>query len=842
MRRSRRREFVMLACLAVWPLWGCDSIRVNAPGSTVNQPGDDDASDPGRFVLYTNPDAPLIMQTTTEDNGNLEVYADKDADGAPTRISSIRFQTPEQMATNGETWVFFGDDGRIARIADQDRNIIDFQWTSDRTATVSGVSADGNVQFSTPVDFGTATDTEPDMPPDGGDGDVCPALDADCGGNADICRESDFCCPDDGFCDSDGCPEPDADCAHCGKDGVCVDLCPGIEDPDCEFKTKSRPAMQSLEPIFINVTKCNGDINVANANVSVRLRGLDPQGQLRETFLTASPASSSGLYSVQLPVARQKIDGATAVALCEAFSVAATFTCAATVIERINPAASCAVIAATIDLAIAGPTGEAVPIAALCTAGMIALNFSCATFAAGEVFAPTPTDFICEQIESFVDEGFVIDQGTIDIEALVHSGGAFPVSSGTTTVPKVSPFPVLNVDLGTDPEIGSVTLLPNNPVKGEAYFINAEINCAAGTLVQISVFGDSYSNVHTFNPSGASELFQVDVPATQDDVHVISVRITGTVGVGGDLTRQVVVRFDDLDDTECDDDGTCVEKGLGQACDAGGRCVECVTDNHCTTFGTRRFCDTNNTCVVCRDADDCNGDLCLVDECVECLFATQCPDGMTCDKNNTCVPDSDCNCPPGLVCDDGDCVECVFRSDCPNDQLCDLFGTQTCVECLQDSDCPGRELCDFDGVCQECIFDSDCIEAGLGDVCDSRGRCLTSDDGDVGPPPPFLIVSATADSVIAGVTTGDLTVTWSGEPVFPLRLTFSQAPFGCPPNVLCTTIDVTFEEEQNPLVVPDATGCSAGLDVTFGYQVVLSSLSIFAESNVFPVSWNCSAP
>jgi hypothetical protein len=115
----------------------------------------------------------------------------------------------------------------------------------------------------------------------------------------------------------------------------------------------------------------------------------------------------------------------------------------------------------------------------------------------------------------------------------------------------------------------------------------------------------------------------------------------------------------------CADDMTCVQRGLGTACDTTtGRCVPCLAerdqcppaqhcdgtsrtcvqgcraDEGCGTVGAdggvsgpRRYCDTNSrTCVECREDSHCPaGSLCVGNLCVAgCTPTRPCPTGQTC--------------------------------------------------------------------------------------------------------------------------------------------------------------------------------------------------------------------
>ena len=93
-------------------------------------------------------------------------------------------------------------------------------------------------------------------------------------------------------------------------------------------------------------------------------------------------------------------------------------------------------------------------------------------------------------------------------------------------------------------------------------------------------------------------------------------------------------------------------------------------------------------------------------------------------------------------------------------------------------------------------------------------------------------------SVESGGDRGDLTVTWSGDPVFPVQIVYQLAGT-CPPSVNCTTPTMTFSDEANPLVFPDAVWCMGVPEtVEFAYEVVMIDARGI-ESNPFPAAYTC---
>ena len=88
---------------------------------------------------------------------------------------------------------------------------------------------------------------------------------------------------------------------------------------------------------------------------------------------------------------------------------------------------------------------------------------------------------------------------------------------------------------------------------------------------------------------------------------------------------------------------------------------------------------------------------------------------------------------------------------------------------------------------------------------------------------PFEITSVELPAeVIADAPRETLTVTWSGQPVFPVTVVFRPAENGCP-GVVCESPTRDFVESINPLVLPEAVWCVDTGDQTlhFNFEVVL---------------------
>lgn len=90
--------------------------------------------------------------------------------------------------------------------------------------------------------------------------------------------------------------------------------------------------------------------------------------------------------------------------------------------------------------------------------------------------------------------------------------------------------------------------------------------------------------------------------------------------------------------------------------------------------------------------------------------------------------------------------------------------------------------------------------------------------------------------VLSNGAKGDLTIYWSGLPVFPVKIIYR--PKSCSSGGVCTAPSMTFDNSQNPLVFPEAVWCSNAKDVYFDYEVVMIDAR-GTESAPYPAPFTC---
>ncbi|MCC7074730.1 MAG: PPC domain-containing protein [Deltaproteobacteria bacterium] len=189
--------------------------------------------------------------------------------------------------------------------------------------------------------------------------------------------------------------------------------------------------------------------------------------------------------------------------------------------------------------------------------------------------------------------------------------------------------------------------------------------------------------------------------------------------------------------------GALVALGMA-ACptEVGPQGGECTIEEGCAGG---RVCQ-DGSCVEACSEGGCQDGLCDLDSgrCVECLDASDCPDGFVCNgftdrctvEGAGCASDDEC---AGLRCDTikGSCVQCLEDGDCGLSALCDLltgmctveqscvtdgdcsFGVchpdkRTCVECFNPAHCPSGVCDDFSSTCVAGCDDDDATEPNAG--------------------------------------------------------------------------------------------------------------------------------
>jgi len=106
----------------------------------------------------------------------------------------------------------------------------------------------------------------------------------------------------------------------------------------------------------------------------------------------------------------------------------------------------------------------------------------------------------------------------------------------------------------------------------------------------------------------------------------------------------------------------------------------------------------------------------------------------------------------------------------------------------------------------------------------------------------FKIYEAFVPSVIlSGGRKGALTVYWGGAARFPVTMIYRPTASGCAKDINCTSPEMTFSSETDPLIFRDAVWCTGvQRSVYFGYEVVLRDAA-GKETAPAPAAFRCQA-
>lgn len=445
----------------------------------------------GEFVVYVNPADPMLVSARTADGGSIECFGEKSTDGTPTALARVRYQTATQIGTDHATWLDFDDDGSIAAITTTEGASIEFNWTGGASAVLTAISAGGEVQVETTVDTSTAK-----APPR-------------------VRRPT----------ETVGVPARDGRRLH-------VRAMDPSEAASQRWtargaKRSASAAATGTSQVFVYVTRCGSAVDGVLTSVTLD----NPYSELPNTY-TAFPTGAPGEYVATLPTEPVSRAGDRAKEICESLESVLSTGCTAAKLAAGQETYVCASLAAAIDAALLGPTGEGVSILAACEAGFAALRAYCETLGAdgGEGTPSIASKFICGNIKSVVDRAVQNSSGTLSLQAWASGKGLTPAHSDAQNVSPTGPFPSLAIafpDAG--PIVHPITLSPADPSAGQDYVASVRVECLeTGSLVTLSVAGsDDYADSTSAGASGDTTL-QLVVPGAEAGVaDLISIQVNG---------------------------------------------------------------------------------------------------------------------------------------------------------------------------------------------------------------------------------------------------------------------------------------------------------------------------
>jgi hypothetical protein len=181
------------------------------------------------------------------------------------------------------------------------------------------------------------------------------------------------------------------------------------------------------------------------------------------------------------------------------------------------------------------------------------------------------------------------------------------------------------------------------------------------------------------------------------------------------------------DNSACDDGVDCTD----DVCDPAQGCTNTTNDDNCTGGS---FCDGFDVCDASAGCQPGTPPVCpsetpicdpISEQCVKCLIAEHCDNGVACDGQETCVLGA---CRPGtpVACDDG--FACTVDTCTEPDGICQF--TPNHSFCDDDNVCNGEEMCipeDIDAAPNGCVAGTplDCSDSRpcTDDNCDPTDGC-----------------------------------------------------------------------------------------------------------------------
>lgn len=481
----------------------------NDPADSGDATGSTDAgtivneSPANALTIYTNPGDPLLVDMPAADGGKIEAYGEKSADGLATALTALRYQDASQTGADA-TWVEFDSAGNVTQITGADGSTISFNWTSETTAVLTGVSADGTRQVETEVDLAAAASGRLRSPRVFSRErlGVAPR-----GGRRLAARVVD---------------EVEGTVRSVRSQRVTA-----VEAASASISKRSAFADTGAAQVYVHVTRCGSAVD--GAMVSVTLD--NPYRPLPATY-TARSTGTSGEYVATVPVVPVSNAGERAEEICKSLEGILDLGCKFAKVSEGQESYVCITLAAAIDAALLGPTGEGAGILAACEAGYAALKAYCSTLGAdgGEGSPSIAAHFICGNIKGFVDRAQRDPAQNLALQAWANAKGLPPASSASQTVAPTGPFPSLSIEFpNTGPIVHPIVLSPADPAPGEGYVASVRIECVSpDTLVTLSVAGsDGYTDSTSISVQGDStaELFVPGADAGVGDL--ISIQISG---------------------------------------------------------------------------------------------------------------------------------------------------------------------------------------------------------------------------------------------------------------------------------------------------------------------------
>lgn len=416
------------------------------------------------YEVNTNPLSSHIMKVTKSDGTVVNYFGKKKANGETESIQAVKIQ--EEGIPN-PTMIFLNEQQEIQQLFDTDGNNYRLDWSSETTFRLTATTADNLHQISLPIDLENLEESNQPFqaPPTGQFENVREHK------SLNLTVEDNFQ-PSAGNRDNDR--TLTVNYTQCGEPIPSDDL-----------------------PIFLTAEFCDG-------NVCEGAEVLTPKFG---TFEYKVPEHGPGLP-------------ADIADLCNSIESGLGNVCTAmSVFDEARITAMCVQLAAAVEAVLVPIVGEGVIVFGLCETTLLTIKTLCLFVDGPNGGGPGLMAEFCKWIKELESD---LVPTTIRLNTFPHTP-----ENGFVEIPYNGPFGEIDIELeGGEATVESFRTNPVDPAPFQGYVASAEVFCAAGKPVTISVEGtDGYMDSATIVPQGNITIY-LQVPGAVDGVRdVLKVEI-----------------------------------------------------------------------------------------------------------------------------------------------------------------------------------------------------------------------------------------------------------------------------------------------------------------------------
>lgn len=450
----KRTNIVLIAVLGTMPILAGAGCPAEFDTPDVN----------AIFDVFINPDDPRLLKFRSQTAELITAFGERDAEGVPTRITSLFVQQPWQEQFGAGTWTHFDDQDRLTRIVAADGAVLTLEWQSDSTFLLNGISGDSTGQVNTIVDL------------------------------------------------NEGAPR-----ARTADAGVKSAAAPAKPFPIESIMQSTTDETRSTL-VIVNVKRCGATPDDREVDsVTVTLEGSNPPVTIPAVRMDSGRYAAKVVWKPQFTV-----DEALKERICESLGNIVLRACNDPAYRQRLQNQLCSKLAAALEAAgIAdGPKGS---LQAACNNGFASIDSYCDEIR-GAAQLGVQGSLICmlkkEDLDGALSESV---PAIVSATAVVRGSGARK-STGTidlrnSNLPGGGPPQQLTIDYGQEAQVISAETIPADPAPGQGYVFRVKVACAAGKQYIIAVSGsDGYLKFVDFWPDYQGDTFEVSIPGGSENV------------------------------------------------------------------------------------------------------------------------------------------------------------------------------------------------------------------------------------------------------------------------------------------------------------------------------------